>query len=354
MDIHVPMLKEIRHQIKRSIFQILIWMRKIKLPGFQGMGLYDVMRFFFRALGDSKFTLLASAMSYQFFFSLIPALLLAFLVLPSIPITGLESRALQFVMQFMPMSTTSGMSEPELIDMVRGLVGGYFDRGGNGLLIIVSVLLALWGATRGVIAMMKAFTKQEEVFKRRNIFQLYGTATLIFISLAGIIVLAVLLQMWMVRLLDWLLVSGWFTWAWREIFVQISSLFVTATTIFMAISMLYSLAPATKERWKFFSPGSIAAGALMLVAMIGLRYYFANFANFDRLYGSLGAIIVLMVWFYYISIMLLIGFELNAAIDIAAYHDSQVEGKEKVGKLPPPEELDRKAAELKESGKKVT
>ena len=318
------MVQQAKYLLKRSIYRVLIALRKIKLPGFQGMGLYDVLRFFFTALMDSKFTLLASAMSYQFFFSLFPALLLGFLILPRFPIAGLEEKAMHFILQFMPMSPSGGMGEQELMDMVQGLVGSYFDRGGNVGLIVLSILLALWGATRGIIAMMKAFTKRDEVFKRRNIFELYATAVLIFIALALVIVGAVVLQTTIQDSLNWLQEVGALGAKSRSVWGEISGLFLTASTIFLVISLLYYLAPPTKERWTFITPGSLAAGVLMLIAMIGLRYYFANFANFDRLYGSLGAIIVLMVWFYYISIMLLIGFELNAAIDLAAYHGGKV------------------------------
>jgi membrane protein len=316
-------METLNRLIKRSIWQVLIWLRKIKLPGFQGMGLYDVLRFFFIALSDSKFTLLASAMSYQFFFSLFPSLLLAFLILPRFPVDNLEEKALHFILQFMPLTAEHGLDESDLYQMVQDLVGNYFDHSGSIGLIIVSIVLAFWGATRGVIAMMKAFTKQEEVFKRRNLLQLYGTALLIFGVLALVILSAVLAQIGLTTFFDALHQLDFIPEGWRRLLISATGLLITAATIFFAISVLYYLAPATRQRWKFFSPGSIAAGMLMLFAMIGLRYYFANFADFDRLYGSLGAIILLMVWFYYLSIMLLIGFELNAAIDIAAYHEDK-------------------------------
>lgn len=316
-------MQALRHLITRSIWQILIWLRRIKLPGFQGMGLYDVLRFFFRALSDSKFTLLASAMSYQFFFSLFPSLLLAFLILPRFPVDNLEEKALHFLLQFLPIASDKGLTESDLYQMVQDIVGNYFDQSGSVGLIILSILLAFWGATRGIIAMMKAFTKRDEVFKRRNIFELYGTALLIFMALALIILAGVLGQIALATFFDSMQRLDWMSDGWRSFFTQTTGLLITTVVIFLAISLLYFLAPATKQRWKFFSPGSVAAGTLMLFAMIGLRYYFANFAHFDRLYGSLGAIILLMVWFYYLSIMLLIGFELNAAIDLAAYHEEK-------------------------------
>ncbi|MEO0897089.1 MAG: YihY/virulence factor BrkB family protein [Bacteroidota bacterium] len=315
-------------KFNRFLQRLFVYLRKIQLPGFEGMGLYDVLKFFVVGLLDSKFTLIASAMSYQFFFSLFPTLLLVFLILPHIPIEGIEETTLDFIMQFLPGSGDSGLGQDELTEMVEDIVSHYFEGRGSFTLIIVSIFLALWGATRGIIAMMKAFTKNEEVFKKRNIFQLYGMAFFIFLVL-GMLGLLAVVGIWLgTHGLGYLMAEGVMSPFWYDILSQVISFIFLGATIFFGISTLYYLAPATHERWKFFSPGSIGAGALMMVAIIGLRYFFANFANFDRLYGSLGAIILLMVWFYYISIMLLIGFELNAAIDIAAYHGEKSEEDE--------------------------
>lgn len=306
--------------------RFLVLLRRVKLPGFQGMGLYDVLRFFVEALMDAKFTLLASAMAYQFFFSLIPALLLVFLILPRIPVSGLQEATLSFILQFIPIGG-GGTFEGSQIETVLGeVVANYYADSTSFLLIGVSTFLALWGATRGIIAMMKAFTKQEEVFKRRNVLELYGTAFLIFFILALEALIAATAIISLNNAWNFLQAEGIMGAAWGGFIEQATWLIATAIAVFLGISTLYFFAPATQERWKFLSPGSIAAGTLTLFAMLGLKYYFSNFANFDKLYGSLGAIILLMVWFYYLSIMLLIGFELNAAIDIASHrHQASTE-----------------------------
>jgi len=314
----------------RYVQKLLLNLRKIELPGFEGMGLYDVMKFFINGLMDSKFTLIASAMSYQFFFSLFPSLLLAFLIFPYIPIENIQEATLSFIMQFLPISTDQALGKTELTQMVGEIVNHYFEGRSSFGLILLSVFLALWGATRGIIAMMKAFTKNEEVFKKRNILQLYGMAFLIFVILGMLVLIAVVSIIIVNQGLLYLENSGIMNEFWQDFLSQGAGLLFTAATVFLGISTLYYLAPATQERWKFFSPGSVAAGVLMLVAIVALRYFFANFTNFNRLYGSLGAIILLMVWFYYISIMLLIGFELNAAIDLAAYK-TEKEQNEQLG-----------------------
>ncbi|MEM7658509.1 MAG: YihY/virulence factor BrkB family protein [Bacteroidota bacterium] len=293
-------------------------MRKIQLPGFQGMSVYDVSTFFLKALLDSKFTLMASAMAYQFFFSLFPILLLAYIILPFFPLEGLEEQVFAFIEQFVP-NPEQSLASVNLEERLQA----FSQRSPNIFLLILSALLILWGATRGITAMMKAFTKKEKVFKSRNVFQLYGYALLILFILGSLIILSVVLQNLGNYGLGSLAEMGLLGYSTAAIVGQAWSFLITLLTIFTAIAVLYFLGPATHQRWNFISPGGIAAGVLILIAMIGLKYYFKNFADFDWIYGGLGAIILLMVWFYYISIMLLIGFELNAAIDLASYQKGQ-------------------------------
>lgn len=311
-------MKTLQAQVRRMWWRFLLLLRQVELPGFQGMGLYDVLRFFINGLLDSKFTLLASAMAYQFFFSLFPTILLIYILLPLFPIEGLQDQVMIYIEQFVPNPQESLASWD-----VKTSLEKFAARSPNILLLMVSFSLVVWGATRGIIAMMKAFTKQEEVFKRRNVFQLYGVALMILMALGAMITVSVLLQIGEVRFIVLLEKHAILSPTVSDLLDRGLRFLLTVLTVFSAVATLYYLAPATHQRWKFISPGSIAASVLILAAMIGLKYYFNNFANFDWIYGGLGAIILLMVWFYYISIMLLIGFELNAAIDMASHQDGE-------------------------------
>lgn len=320
-------MKSLRAQLKRFWWRSLILLRQIELPGFQGMGLYDVLRFFINGLLDSKFTLLASAMAYQFFFSLFPTILLIYILLPLFPIEGLQEQVMAYIEQFVP-----NPEESLAYWDVKASLDRFAARSPNIALLIVSFGLIVWGATRGIIAMMKAFTKQEEVFKKRNVFQLYGVAVMILGALGAMITFSVVLQIGELQLINFLKAQGLLSDTLGGLLDRGLRFLLTVLTVFTAVATLYFLAPATHQRWKFISPGSIAASVLILAAMIGLKYYFNNFANFDWIYGGLGAIILLMVWFYYISIMLLIGFELNAAIDLASHeNEAKIRVKEGVG-----------------------
>lgn len=317
-------MKKWKEAFRRLLYKFFITLRnKVRLPGFQGMGLYDVFRFMLHGLTDSKFTLLAAAMSYNFFFSLFPLLFLVFTVLPSLVGADTEAQLMAYVDQFVP---------GEGLHIVKEIIDDFFEKQGVGL-ISLNIFLVIWGATRGVIAMMKAFTKNsetEEIFKRRNILQLYGTAALILIVLVSLFLISVgalaagryAINLWVP--------SG--TMAGYAL--QALNVFISLLLLFFSISTIYYLAPATHQRWKFITPGSVVSGVLILLTLIGFGYFFSGFGSqaFNKIYGSLGAIILLMIWFYYISLILLIGFELNAAIDLAYFHRGQPRLKERIPK----------------------
>lgn len=296
----------------------MVLLRHIKLPGFKGLSLYDVLRFFYTGLTDSKFTLMSAAMAYNFFISLFSTLFLIFLFIPRIPIADLEAKIIEMIANVVP---------NQGIEAVEKAVNAYLSgRSSDTWLVVLMILLSIWGAIRGVLAMMKAFTKNEDTFKNRNFFELYGTALMIFLTLGILVIFSASLLIIGREFLDWMWESGFLSESINLFLLQTLRYLLTLMTIFLAISTIYYIAPATKKRWNFFSPGAITAGVLILFAMIGLDFFVQRFSDstFNAIYGSISTIILLIVWFNYLSIMLLIGFELNAAIDLAELHASPV------------------------------
>lgn len=321
-------MKHLFHKAKRLWLRLMIILRGIALPGFKGMSLYDVLRFFFRGLTDSKFTLMSAAMSYNFFISLFSTLFLIFIFIPKIPVDNLQAKVMELIANIVPL---------EGITYVQNIVKSYLSQQDSTLfLVTLMILLSFWGATRGVIAMMKAFTKNEDVFRKRGFFELYGTAFLIFLLLGVLVILAAGLLIVGGASIEWLVDNEWLSIGISLFLLQALRYLLTLLTIFLAISTIYYLAPKTQNRWNFFSPGGITAGILILIAMIGLDIFVQRFTDsaFNAIYGSIGTIILLLVWFNYLSIMLLIGFELNAAIDLAELHASPAGNKESATEEP--------------------
>lgn len=301
--------------------KVVGYLRIIILPGFQRTPLYDVLAFFFNGLFDSKFTLMAAAMSYNFFFSAIPALFLIYTSLTYVPIEhwNIQSETSGFIQQWVPNSSF------ELVEKIA--TSGYAAERRNGV-ILIGIFLTLYGSIRGVIAMMKAFTKNhesEEVFKRRNILQLYGIAFVIFITLSVLLFSSIAFLIVGKSTLYFLQTQAYITDNLTPFLFNTLTYGIALLLFFFSVQVIYFLAPATHQRWKFITPGGIFAGAFTFLIIIAYGAFITQMVDFNELYGSLGAIMLLLILFYYLSIVLLIGFELNAAIDLASHKRDQKE-----------------------------
>ena len=313
------MINRIRIYLRYWSQRLATLLRRVTLPGFQGVGIYDVMRFFFIGLFDSKFTLMAAAMSYNFFFSAVPALFLIYTSITYFPAEewNMQEETKNYIEQFVPHNVY------RLVEQIA--TSEYASERQRGT-IILGIFLTLYGATRGVIAMMKAFTKDvegEDLFKRRNIFQLYGTAFLLFVVLAILLFLSISVLIVGKSAIGFFQNAEFIGRGIESFLLNGLTFSITLILLFLSVSLIYFLAPATKQRWKLLTPGGIVAGLLTFLTLIGYGYFIANITNFDQVYGSLGAIVLLMLLFYYISMVLLIGFELNAAIDLASYRQKE-------------------------------
>ncbi len=308
-------MKRILRNILIPIFGAL---RRIKPPGFGGAGLYDVLRFWFQTLFDARFNMMAAAIAYNFFFALFPTLILLFTLIPFLPIDNLQVQVLAFFRNYVP---------AESMKIVESVVKASFQKMSLGL-ISVNAFLAFISAMRGIIAMMNAFSETFGKKKqKRNIIQLYAKAILIFTILTVFLILSTVFlnfgeyMIHELRRFNWIHKNG-FDFA----LLKGLNYLITILLLIFSITITYKLGGGSKQ-YKFFSPGSIVGGVLLLLTLIGLHYYFANFGSFNKIYGSLGTVIVLMLWFYYIAVVLLIGNRLNQAIERAKRYKRAFKGK---------------------------
>lgn len=312
------LIKEFTHRLKKVWLHFLILLRRVRPPGFKGVGLYDVLRFFLRAMGDRRFTMSAADMAYRFFFSLFPGLIFILTLIPLLNIPNLtEETVLLFFETFTP---------PESLGFVKTVVAEFFEGKYFGLLSL-NFALMLFSALGGIRAMMRGFSKADLTLKKRGFFRQTGVALMIFMVL--LILLLITLVVWILGeyFISFMDSSEFLQWMDEQIpwlkkgvpfyVAQTVHWLIVLLTLFFAISIVYYLAPDTHNRFNFFSPGAIAAGVLSLLAILAFRYFITHFDQINKIYGSLSAIMILMVWFYWLSIVLLIGFELNAAIDLA-------------------------------------
>jgi membrane protein len=198
-----------------------------------------------------------------------------------------------------------------LSDQLHALVAAPRDKLGLGLM--VSLLLALWSSTSGTGAVMQALNVAFEEEERRGVLSFYGRAIALTLGIGLFALLSLFLIAVVPAIINLLPLSE----LWRD---RVSLIRWPLLAIFaiVALGVLYRYAPARQHpSWNCLSPGTIAAAVLWLVGSAGFSFYVARFSSYDKTYGSLGAVVILLVWFYVTAFIILAGAELNSEIEKA-------------------------------------
>ena len=182
-----------------------------------------------------------------------------------------------------------------------------------GLGLVISLLLALWYSMSGTGTLMQALTVAYEEHDTRSILAYYAESAVLTIGIAMFGLLSLFLVAVVPAIIDWMP----FPKGWRDA-VGLVRWPVLAVLLMLALGVIYRFAPARRNPcWHLFSPGTIVAATLWLAGSAGFSYYVTNFSSYDKTYGSLGTVVVLLMWLYLSSFIVLVGAELNFEIEQA-------------------------------------
>lgn len=292
--------------------------KKIILPGFQGIPLYDVVRFFYQQTKKTGFTERASAISFNLTMAIPPTVIFLFTLIPYLPISK------EFIQQVFSLIRDVVPGEKNNQGIVKFL-SDILNKPRTGLLS-TGFLLAMFFSSNAVMGIMRSFDKNYIGFtKRKGVSRRFVALRLTFILfiLFFIAMSALIMQGAVLR---WLGVTN------EKLIAIIHNLrwIVIVAMFFFSISFIYRYAPAVHKRWRLINPGSIVATFLMILFTLGFSYWVSNFSNYNELYGSISTILILMLFIYFNSLVLLIGFELNVSIN-SLKHEVDERNKKLVG-----------------------
>ncbi|MBK9732615.1 MAG: YihY/virulence factor BrkB family protein [Chitinophagaceae bacterium] len=292
---------------KYSGWDTLVELAKIKgFPGHRDISVYEVLSFLFMEMGRDSILIRASSISFNFFVAIFPAILVMFTIIPYIPVPNFQSALLNTLSDVLPHNVYDLLNET-IEDIVTREQGG---------LLSVSIILSVYYASRGVMSLMNAFDKALPTFRKRNFLNNQLVAFKILILLFLLLVVSITLFIggegiikWIMRLIT---AESSTTYFWFTTIRWISVLAI----IYFSIALIYYFGPATHNRWRFFSAGATLACALSIISSIIFSWLIDQFGQYNKLYGSIGTLLVMMIWLNYNSLSLLIGFELNASIEM--------------------------------------
>jgi membrane protein len=244
----------------------------------------------------------SAALSYYFIFALFPTLLFFTALLALLPIPHLLDRLMAYVRDVLP--GDAGL-------LVQTTLGQALQ-GAHAGLLSVGAVTALWAASSGMTSIMAALNVESRSWWRERVLAI--GLTIVFSLLA---VIALVLLMFGENLGEAIADrTGWGT-AFRITWQLVR--WPTAMALGLAaISLVYRLAPAANQRWAWVTPGSAFAVVAWAIMSVALRFYVGHFANYNATYGSIGGVILLMLWLYLSGVVLLVGAAINSEIAQAA------------------------------------
>jgi membrane protein len=298
------------------------------LPGFEGVPLYDVAKFFYRQIKTVGLTERASAISYNFIMAIPPSLLFLFTLIPNLPFFKKKEILVQLKLIIKDIIPAEAYNKTIITFIEKTFFGAPIIS-----LLSFGLLLALFFASNAMMGLMRSFNKNYIGFEKRKGLHKRWIAIRLTILIFGLVLSSLILLITQGAVIKWLGVKNDF---WQEFIFYIRWVVIIGL-VFYSIAFIYKYAPAVKKRWKLTSPGTILATFLSLMATLGFSAFVNNFGRYNALYGSIGTIIMLMALIFINSLVLLIGFELNVSIkslrSIAEQRDAEEKNKAIVRKI---------------------
>lgn len=289
---------------KQQYLKLGLLARRVSIPGLEKVPIYDVGVFYKNGLSNGAIGVRASAISFNFFIALFPSIIFIFTLIPFIPIPNFQVELIALLKELLP-SNTFEVIENTIVDISTNR---------RVSLLSFGFIAALIFSTNGISAMIAAFNASANAFENRS-----------WISMRGIALVMVFVMFVLTSVATGFIVFGRsiITFLVENDIIQNKSsqmLFASGRWVvilavaLLTISFLYYYAPAKQSRYRFFSPGAIMATLLIILTSLAFSYYINHFGRYNKLYGSIGTLIALLIWLNINAFVLLIGFELNISI----------------------------------------
>jgi len=291
--------------------------KKIVLPGFEGISLFEVVTFFLGQVKKVGLIDRARAISFSFLIAIPAAAIFICTLVPYLPVSHQIERQLLFLIRDLtPNQNTYQLASQFLQDFLEKPRVGLLSTG---------FVLALFYSSNAMLGIMRSFNKSLIYNRRRNPFQARWMAikltALILCMVIGSVIILVTQAEILRDVLKALHISAkdhTARWLFRTLrWVVILPLF------YLAIACIYKYGPAVQKRWSLFSPGTLLATLLTILTILIFSYWVNRFSSYNKIYGSIGTVMILMLLVYLNSLVLLIGYELNVSI----YHLKVIAGE---------------------------
>jgi membrane protein len=261
----------------------------------------------------------AAQLSYYVLLALFPALIVLTAAMGLLSVQNYMPELMSYLRTVVPEDALA-MVERVLEQVAQGSGANILSLGGLG---------ALWASSSGMTAIMEALNVVYDVEDdSRPFWRVRLTAILLTVGLAGFVILSLTLVLYGHTIGVWIAglvgLGEAFTWAWTVLRWP-----VVVCVMLFVVGVVYYVCPDIDQDWRWVSPGSVFAVTLWVVFSLGFKAYVDNFGDYNKVYGSIAGVVVLMLWLYWSGLVLLMGGEINAEIEHAAAERQQQHGDDR-------------------------
>jgi len=287
-------------------------LKRIKFKKYHDLTLYRFLKIFLHNVQEDEILDRANGVAYNFIVAIFPTVIFLFTLIPYITPYFSEINT-NNIMDFL-----RGLLPPSMYEVIASTVFDIISNQRGGLLTF-GFLFAFYLATNGMMALMRAFNACYRTVERRNPFKMRITATGLTLAMSLSLFLAIILLVVGQLVIDYVTTNinayaalnlDQFT-----IYMLFALRFIVLFIVFfVAISFIFYFGPAVHYNWSFFSIGSLLSALACIGVSYGFSFYITNFGTYNKVYGSIGVLIALMIWIQLLTTVLLLGYEVNASL----------------------------------------
>lgn len=286
-------------------------LRLIIIPGFEGVPLYDVLVYFIRGFTKVNLVDRAAAVAFNVFLALFPMILFLFTLIPYLPLQGVTTNLLEALQEILPPGTYESVA-----NTIKEIMS--IEHGG---LMSIGLLLAFYFSTSAVSSFFRGFNMGDKEFGQVSFIKEQLYSILVMIMFVALLLLSIVLMTMGQRLLSVFFVKIHFYNDFVIFLINLLRWIIAIFALIVAMSLLYHFGDPRSKKFKLFTPGTLLFTGLFIVGTLLFNFYISNISTYNVLYGSIGGLIIFVMWIYFNCILILVGYELNKSIAKARIND---------------------------------
>lgn len=296
-------INKLKQSSSKFISLVTYFLKHIKISTNYHITLYDFFYIFYTSLKNESITLRASSLTYKIFMSLFPSMIFAFSLIPFfLNKETYQQAVMEIIANIMPyyaFKTFEHLIQDFLFKPKIGFTS-------------VMLILTLFYSVSNMNSLIKTLNKSYYLKENRTIFQRTIASFILTLSFFAILFLSILLislNSLLVKSMD-IYISKWMI----SVFLHIGRWVIIFFMLVLWFSLLYTIGPPMNLQFRLFNPGSLFSSVFFIIVSVLFNYFILYFSSYNKIYGIAGVMIVFFIWLYYISLIIIIGFEINKTL----------------------------------------